>query len=290
MGKVLHEIKNYLIITAGMLIAAFGISVFLKPHDIVAGGVSGIAIIISNFTNFPMGIITLLLNIPIFILGIIFLGNSFGIKSIFGAVTFSLFIDATSGIPVITENLIMAALFGGICIGLGLGMVFLTGATSGGTDILAALLNKAVRAIDVGKWIFIVDIIIILSGLFVIADIDAILAGIMALFISSFLVDYTISGANHAKMVYIISDKSEDIAREIMETLSRGVTGIHTRGMYTNEERTMLLCLVKRFELQKLEKIVENIDEKAFLIFSQARQVTGEGFMNYPVKYKKNKK
>jgi len=290
MGKALQEIKNYLIIAAGMFIAAFGVSVFLEPHNIVAGGVSGIAIIISNFSEFPIGIITLILNIPIFILGVIFLGNSFGIKSLFGAVTFSLFIDATSIIPPITNNLIMAAVFGGIVLGLGLGIVFLTGATSGGTDILAALLNKAVRAIDVGKWIFVVDIVIILSGAFLIGDAEIVLAGIMALFVSSFLVDYTISGANHAKMVYVISDKSEQIAKEIMTKVYRGVTGISVRGMYTKDERTMLMCVVKRFELQKLEKIVEDIDEKAFIIFSQARQVTGEGFMSYPIKHKKKKK
>ncbi len=289
MKRVLNNAKNYLIITVGMFVAASGISLFLEPHHIVAGGVSGIAIIISNFVNFPMGIITLSLNIPIFILGVAFLGNNFGIKSLYGAVAFSLFIDLSANIPFHTDNLIMASIFGGILLGLGLGFVFLTGATSGGTDILAALFNKIISAIDVGKWIFIVDIAIILAGAYFIGDTDVVLSGIVSLFISSFLIDYVISGANNAKMVYVISDKSEKIAKEIMKNLKRGVTGIYTKGMYTQGERTMLMCLVKRFELPKLEKIVEQTDENAFLILTHARQVTGEGFINYPINTKNKK-
>lgn len=287
MKKFLNFLKEYFIITAGMFVASAGVSLFLEPHNIVAGGVSGIAMIISNFLVFPMGIITLALNVPIFILGVVFLGNNFGIKSLYGAITFSLFIDLTSGIPFHTENVIMASVFGGLLLGFGLGVVFLSGATSGGTDIIAALFNKLIKAIDVGKWIFIVDIAVILVGAYFIGDTDSVLLGIIALFISSFLIDYVITGANNAKMVYVISDRAETIAQKIMDELDRGVTGIFTKGMYTRGERTMLMCLVKRFELQKLEKIIEQTDENAFMILTQARQVRGEGFINYPINNKK---
>lgn len=287
MKRFFHIAKEYLIITAGMLIASSGVSLFLEPHNIVAGGVSGIAIIISNFIEIPMGIITLALNIPIFILGIVFLGNSFGVKSLYGAVTFSLFIDLTANIPFHTESIIMASIFGGLLLGVGLGTVFLSGATSGGTDIIAAICNRLIKAIDVGKWIFIVDIAVILAGAYFIGDTDSVLSGIIALFISSFLIDYVITGANNAKMVYVISNNSEIIAQKIMTELNRGVTGIFTKGMYTKGERTMLMCLVKRFELPKLEKIVEETDENAFMILTQARQVRGEGFINYPINNKK---
>lgn len=287
MKKFLNFLKEYFVITAGMFVASAGVSLFLEPHNIVAGGVSGIAIIISNFLVFPMGIITLALNVPIFILGVVFLGNNFGIKSLYGAITFSLFIDLTSGIPFHTENVIMASVFGGLLLGFGLGVVFLSGATSGGTDIIAALFNKLIKAIDVGKWIFIVDIAVILVGAYFIGDTDSVLLGIIALFISSFLIDYVITGANNAKMVYVISDRAETIAQKIMDELDRGVTGIFTKGMYTRGERTMLMCLVKRFELQKLEKIIEQTDENAFMILTQARQVRGEGFINYPINNKK---
>ncbi len=287
MKKAFRVIKEYLIITAGMFVAAAGISLFLEPHNIVAGGVSGIAIIISNFTKIPIGIITLALNIPIFILGIVFLGNSFGMKSLYGAIFFSLFIDLSANIPFHTESIIMASIFGGLLLGVGLGTVFLSGATSGGTDIIAAILNKLIKAIDVGKWIFIVDIAVILAGAYFIGNTDSVLSGIIALFISSFLIDYVISGANNAKMVYVISEKAETIAQKIMGDINRGVTGIYTKGMYTRGDRTMLMCLVKRFELPKLEKIVEETDENAFMVLTQARQVRGEGFINYPINNKK---
>lgn len=287
MKKFLRFLREYFIITAGMLVASAGVSLFLEPHNIVAGGVSGVAIIISNFVNAPVGIITILLNIPIFVLGVVFLGNSFGVKSLYGAVSFSLFIDITAGIPFHTESVIMASIFGGLLLGFGLGMVFLSGATSGGTDIIAAIFNKLIRAIDVGKWIFIVDIAVILAGAYFIGNTDSILSGIIALFISSFLIDYVITGANNAKMVYVISENSEVIARKVLSELNRGVTGIFTKGMYTHGERTMLMCLVKRFELPKLEKIIEETDENAFMILTQARQVRGEGFINYPINNKK---
>lgn len=275
--------KIYAAITAGVLIASLGINLFLSPHAIVSGGASGVAILVNHLTGFPMGTFMLLINIPLFILGALLLGHGFGIRSIYGTVMFSVFTDVTAFLPGLTNSLIMAAIFGGALLGIGFGLVFLAGATSGGTDILASLGHKAVRAVDVGKWIFIIDIVIISSGAYFFRNTELVLAGILALFISSFLVDYIISGANIAKVVYIISDKSEAIAEEIMEKVERGVTGIYTRGMYVKEDRTMLMCVVKRFELQRLEHIVEKHDQNAFIIYSQARQVTGEGFKKYPI-------
>ena len=281
--SVWRTFKAYAIVTCGVLVAALGLNLFLKPHEIVSGGASGVAIIVHSLTGFPMGTFMLLLNIPLFVLGVYYLGSSFGLRSLYGTVMFSVFVDATATLPALTQNVLMAAIFGGVLLGLGFGILFLSGATSGGTDILAALGHKLVPAIDVGKWIFLIDIVIISSGAYIFRDSERILAGILTLFVSSFLVDYLISGANVAKVVYIVSAKAEEIANEIMEKLSRGVTGIYTRGMYVKKDRTMLMCVVKRFEIQRLERIVEKYDKKAFLIYAQARQVTGEGFKKYPI-------
>ncbi|WP_249312841.1 MULTISPECIES: YitT family protein [Congzhengia] len=281
--KTVRTIKIYAAITAGVFLASLGINLFLAPHAIVSGGASGIAILVNRLTGFPMGTFMLLINIPLFILGSIFLGHGFGIRSIYGTILFSVFTDVTALLPGLTENLIMASVFGGALLGMGFGIVFLAGATSGGTDILASLGHKAIPAVDVGKWIFIIDIVIISSGAYLFRNTELVLAGILTLFINSLLVDYIISGANVAKIVYIISDKSEEIAKEIMEKVERGVTGIYTRGMYIKEDRTMLMCVVKRFELIRLERIVERHDKRAFLVYSQARQVTGEGFKIYPI-------
>lgn len=281
--KMICVIKTYCIITAGVLLSALGINLFLSPHAIVSGGASGIAILVHSLTGFPIGVFMLLCNIPLFILGVFFLGHGFGIRSLYGTVLFSVLTDATAFLPSLTDNLIMAAIFGGALLGIGIGVIFLVGASGGGTDILAALGHKIVPAVDVGKWIFVIDIIIISAGAFYFRQTELVLAGILTLFLNVILVDYIISGANVAKIVYIISDKNETIAKEIMEKVERGVTGIYTHGMYEREDRTMLMCVVKRFELQKLEKIVKENDKKAFIIYSQARRVAGEGFKIYPI-------
>ena len=289
MKKILKHIKEYALITAGTLVSAVAVSVFLAPHSVVSGGVSGIAIIINRFTGFPIGAAVLLMNIPLFIAGAVFLGKSFGVKSLYGAFMFSLFMDATATKLLLTENVLMSALFGGVLLGLGFGFIFLTGATTGGTDILASIANRIVPVIDLGKWFFIFDIIIILSGAVFLRNTELLLAGIVTLFLNSWVLDYVISGFNVSKVVYVISDKSSEIATEIMKKLDRGVTGIKSVGMYTEEQRTMLMCIVKRYELQRLEKIVEEKDSDAFVILTQAHQVKGEGFVNYPIQKKKVK-
>ena len=290
MKKILNNVKEYALITTGTFLAAIAVGVFLAPHSIVSGGVSGIAIIINKFTGFPIGVAVFLMNVPLFVAGAIFLGKSFGIKSLYGAFIFSIFMDAVSTRVLLTENILMSSLFGGVLLGIGFGLIFLTGATTGGTDILAAIGNKLVPLIDLGKWFFIFDIIIILSGTLFLRNTELLLSGIVALFLNSWVLDYVISGFNVSKMVYVISDKSSEIATEIMKNLKRGVTGIKSVGMYTNEERTMLMCIVKKFELGRLEKIVENIDTSAFIILTQAHQVKGEGFVSYPIQKKKIKK
>lgn len=289
MKKILKHIKEYALITAGTFVSAVAVSVFLAPHSVVSGGVSGIAIIINRFTGFPIGVAVLLMNIPLFIAGAVFLGKSFGVKSLYGAFMFSLFMDATATELLLTENVLMSALFGGVLLGLGFGFIFLTGATTGGTDILASIANRIVPVIDLGKWFFIFDIIIILSGAVFLRNTELLLAGIVTLFLNSWVLDYVISGFNVSKVVYVISDKSSEIATEIMKKLDRGVTGIKSVGMYTEEQRTMLMCIVKRYELQRLEKIVEEKDSDAFVILTQAHQVKGEGFVNYPIQKKKVK-
>ncbi len=276
--KLLYFLRIYGEIVFGTLLAALAINLFLKPHAVVSGGASGVAILVNRLTGFPIGVFMLLVNIPLFLLGIIFMGKGFGIRSFVGTVLFSAFTDMTAVLPGLTENMMMASVFGGFLFGIGFGVLFVAGATSGGTDILAVLGHKAVPAIDVGKWIFFIDFVIISVGAYFFRNTELVLAGILTLFISVTAVDYVISGANIAKIVYIVSDKSEIIAEEIMKRVARGVTGIYTRGMYVKENRTMLMCVVKRFELRKLEQIVNENDPNAFLIYAQARRVAGEGF------------
>lgn len=281
--------KSYISITLGALLSALGLNLFLAPHSIVSGGASGVAVMVHALTGFPMGTLVLLINIPLFVLGVIILGGGFGLKSLYGTAVFSILIDITSFLPPATENMLMSAIFGGTLFGLGFGMIFLAGATSGGTDILAAVLHRVVPVVDIGKWIFAIDAIIIAAGVAVLHDSERVLAGVLSLFIASFLVDYLISGANVAKVVFVVSDKSQEIAEKIIENLKRGVTGIYACGMFEKTDRLMLMCVVKRMELTKLKTIVAETDDKAFLVLSQARQVSGEGFFVYPFEPKKRK-
>ncbi len=283
-NRIFYVAKTYGAITLGVLIASLGINLFLAPHAIVSGGASGVSIIINRLSGFPIGLSMFLINIPLFVLGMVVLGHGFGLRTVYGTVMFSVFTDLTAALPSLTQNALLAAMFGGVFVGIGFGFIFLSGATSGGTDILASLGHKLIPFIDIGKWIFLIDIVIILSGAYFFQNTDLVLLGILALFISSFLLDYLISGANIAKIVYIISDKSEEIADKVMIEIERGVTGIYARGMYVKKDRTMLMCVVKRFELLKLERLVKSIDPNAFLVYSQARRVMGEGFKIYPTK------
>ena len=280
--KILNTLKAYGGIVLGALLLALGLNLFLEPHEIVSGGASGIAIVVNALTGFPMGTMMLFINIPLFIIGALIIKNGFGFKTLVGTILFSVFTDVTTALPSLTENMLMASVFGGVLFGLGFGLVFLCGGTTGGTDILAALGHKIFPAINVGKWVFAIDFLVIFFGAWIFQNAEAVLSGILTLFISSFLVDYLISGANVAKVVYVVSKKSDAIAEEIQKRLSRGVTGIYAKGMYKKQDFMMLMCVVKGFELQKLERIVQKHDENAFFILARARQVTGLGFRKFP--------
>ncbi len=283
MKKVLGKVKIYGILLGGASIAAFGVSVFLAPRQVVSGGLSGIGIMVHSLTGFPVGVFMLLLNVPLFLIGLQFLGMSFLSRSLFGAFFFSALTDLLSGIPPVTDDLFLSALFGGALVGIGMGIVFMFGATTGGTDILAQILYKLFPVFDVGKCLLAIDsIIIFISGL-VFGNWEFCLYGTLAAISCGFLIDTVIQGANFAKVVYVISPKSEQIAAAVLSELSRGVTGLYGKGMFSKSDTTVLLCVVKKQEIPKFEQLVLNEDKNAFIIFTGARSVSGEGFKIYPM-------
>lgn len=283
MKKLLGILKIYGIMFFGAFIAALGISLFLAPSGIVSGGLSGIGILVHSLTGFPIGALVLLLNVPLFLIGFKCLGNNFLLRSVFGAFAFSFLIDSTSRLPSITENTMLCSIFGGALAGIGMGIIFLYGATTGGTDIIAQLLYKLCRRIDVGKWLLIVDGFIILTSGILTGNWEYCLYGIISAVINGILVDMIIQGANIAKTVYIISKKPMETAEEILSVLGRGVTGLYCKKMYSKTESLMLLCVIKKREIPKLEQIVLRHDPNSFIIFSGARWVSGEGFKIYPI-------
>lgn len=273
-------VLKYLAIVLGTLIAAASINLFLLPNNIVAGGVSGLATVIHSLVPIPVGAMMLAIDIPLFIFGFKNLGGSFGMRTIFASVLFSLFVDATSFLPLLTTDSLLASIYGGAMMGLGLAIVFRMGATSGGSDLAAKIISGLIPHFTVSQALFVIDgIIIILAGV-VFKNMEVMLYAIIAIFVSSKIITIVSEGVNYTRAVYIISDYSDQIAHEIMNKLERGVTTLYGKGNYSGEEKDVLLCVVRNYELAKIRKTAKAIDENAFIILTEAKEVFGEGFKN----------
>lgn len=270
---------DYLGILVGSFLVAFGLQALLIPNKIVQGGVSGLATIIHYVADLPTGLVMLAFNIPLFIWGIKALGASFGAKSFFGAVATSVLVDVLAHFDVLTNlthNSLLASIYGGIIVGIGLGIVFRYKATTGGSDLAAQMLNHYL-GISMGQGILIIDFFIIaLSG--VVFNIEQAMVGLLSLFVTSKVVDLLQEGVSYVRTAFIISAHPEKIAEIILKDMDRGVTSLAGKGLYTNMEKQVLLCVLPRGEINHLKDIVREIDKKAFVIITDAYEVLGEGF------------
>jgi len=275
--------KSYIGITIGCFITALSINLFLVPYNIAPGGVSGIAIITHYFFNFPVGATMLALNIPLFIFGIRQLGGIFGFKTLYGTIMLSLFIDLTNWMSFTTKDILLASIFGGVTMGIGLGIVFKSGGTTGGTDLAARTIKTLLQHFTVGRIMFSIDTTIIILAIIIYKSYELGLYAVITLYISIKIIDVIIEGVE-AKGAFIISDHSETIADKIINDLKRGVTGLHGIGMYTKQDKNVLLVVVERIEIVRLKEIVKEIDENAFIILTDIREVLGEGFKSKDLK------
>lgn len=247
-----HKLRDYLYITVGTCVAGFGIACFITPGKISCGGVNGIATIIYHLTGFDTGLAMLCVSVPIFIAGVLSFGVAYGMKSIAGTILISLWtsffglLTGYNGILSYTDSLdlILSVVFGGGLVGGGVGLVMRTGANTGGTDIVAQIINKY-TPLSTAAGLFISDGIVLLSGVFVFG-IQHALCGIITIFISTYMVNYMMLnlGTRYAKTAYIISEKSHEITRRINTELDHGATAIKGTGTYTGKERTLLLSLI----------------------------------------------
>lgn len=295
--KMLQGWKNYLWIILGSFITAISINVFMVPYKIAPGGVSGIATVIYYLTNgkLSVGIIMLILNVPLFIAGIRFIGGKFVVRTLFSTVFLSFIIDTAEPFtryiverflvklePVLsTPDLLLYSIFGGFLMGLGLGLVFKSGATTGGTDLAARIVHHFIPNLTMGQILLFIDTSVIIFSAIAFNSFILGLYAIVTLYISSKVIDAILEGVNFAKAVFIISDRSEEIADKIMKELDRGVTGLKGTGMYTRSDKQVLLCVLHRGQLQNLKEIVGSIDNRAFIILADIREVLGEGFKIY---------
>lgn len=278
--KIFRVIYEYAAITFGSLLVALSLNLFLVPNKIAAGGFSGIATVVYYVSHYklPVGMTMLALNIPAFILGVKTIGIDFGVKSVYGTIALSVLTDLTTFLPCITYDKLLASVFGGALMGLGLAIVLLYGATTGGTEMLARIIHKFISFISVGQILLGLDVAVIAMASIVFKNYELGLWAVLTLFACSKVMDAILEGVNFAKALIIISDKSDIIAEKILKELDRGVTGLHGVGMWTKTEKNVLLCVVKRHEVSRVKNLVKSIDQKAFVILTDVREVLGEGF------------
>ena len=268
-------------IALGSFIYAIGFQFFLYHNAIPTGGVTGIAMILNYLTKIPVGVLVIVINIPLFLAAWHQLGWRFILGSAVGMALSAVFVDLFSLIPLnVTSQPMLAAIFAGVIKGFGLGLVYSTGATTGGVDIAAKLLRRKFQFVNFGTIILVIDVVIILAFAVSFRLYDSAMYGILSMFLCSKVIDFVLYGAATSKMCYIISDKSAAVKTAIVSELKRGVTVIHGEGAYSGKEKQILLCVVKRQQVMSLRTIVQASDEKAFMIFTDARDVYGKGFMN----------
>lgn len=283
-GKVvLKYLLDYFLITLSDALYAFAFCWFYQPNAISVGGFTGISQVINFFLPvLPIGITTLVLNIPLFAIATKVQGIKLLLSSLYSTVISSVFIDLFSGIHSFSpmDDLLLAAAFGGVLAGIGVGMQLRVGATTGGTELAARLLKYKIRHISVGKLCFAVDIIVIIIYAFTFKKINNALYGIASMYIFSLSMDFVIYGGTHAKLAYIISPKSEEIKDKLLK-MNLGVTMVDSHGGWNGDEKQMIMCAFKRAQIAAIKKSVTNIDPTAFIIVCEAHEVLGEGFGKY---------
>ncbi|WP_346930440.1 YitT family protein [Clostridium sp.] len=271
------ELKNYLIIMVGITILAIGINVYYSPQHLVTGGISGLAIILDYVFSIPLWLTNVIVNIPLFIVGIKIKGMDFAKKSIFGAAYVSVALWYTSFIPPVQSDLLISSVFGGLFIGTGVGLVLRSSASTGGTDLLAIIIKHYLKKVPINQIMMCIDGMIILVGLFVFG-VEKAMYALISIFIVSKVVNTLVEGVNYSKQVHIISEKSNEIAEELMRHLNRGITSINGKGVYTGKSKDILYIVCSTEELIELQRIVKEVDKEAFIIINDVREVVGRGF------------
>lgn len=277
----MKKTKSILFTLAGTLITGFAIGSFLTPNKIVGGGASGISTILFHTFGIQPGLSFFVLNLLFLLIGLTVLGKNFILRTLGGISLLSLFTQLFSFLPIYTENLILAVVFGGVLYGLGIGMSFAAGASTGGTDIIGRIIQTKFTTVPIGKMLLVVDGIIIAVSLAVFQNIELTLYGVLALFISSYSIDFVISGLNISKIAFVITDKGGEISQNLVSTSPRGVTLIDVKGVYTDSEKQMLFCALKESETDAFQKKILAIDNAAFIVFSEAQRIKGNGFYLY---------
>ncbi len=273
-----NKALQYIIIFLGAVLYAFSVALILEPNRLAPGGASGLAIVLSQFIPIGTGTIILLLNVPLILLGI----KSFGIKflytTIFAIIVNSVFVNIFALFPPVLNDVFLASICGGVVNAVSLGIILRLGGTTGGTDIVAKLLRKKMPHLEIGTLFILVDMVIVVISAFVFGNVEnAIYAGICVV-ITGQILDRILYGGQNARMLVIISDEAERIGCRLLDDLNTGVTYLNGRGGYTQKEKNVIICVVRKRSLPRTTKIVSEEDSRAFMIITSAENIVGEGY------------
>lgn len=283
---VLKTLIKYAVITLGCISFSLGVALFLDPNHVASGGVTGIAIIINSLTDFPTGYAIILINVPLLILGAVFFGLKFIISTVYATVVSSLMIElwnfALADYLPFTNNLLISAVLGGALFGIGLGLIFRTGSTTGGTDIIVKILRKKFRYIKTGIISMTIDLIIIGISAIIYKNFELTCYTVVSIVVIALAFDWVLYGGSSAKLVYIITtqDKAENMCDIILKELDVGATFVDGKGAYTGNDKRIILCAVKNTMYPRLRDIVKEADANAFTIVTSAKEIYGEGYKN----------
>lgn len=270
---------DILVVLAGTMMFATSVHFFTAPNKIAPGGVVGISTIISILTGIKIGTLNICINIPLAILGFIFLGKRFMVKTLVSVMSFTFFVDyVLANFPVYSGDKLVASIFGGVLMGAGIGIVLTRGGSTGGMDIVNKLIARKVPHLKFGKIVFVTDFFIVTFSAIAFKSIEPALYALISLYISAFALDSVLYGLNVCKCMYIISDKADEIASKIMSEMNRGATIIESYGAYTKEKRPTIMVAIRQNEYYKLKRILKTTDPAAFMIITPANEIVGSGF------------
>ena len=277
---------NYVLILVGTAVMALAIQCIYDRVGLVTGGFTGLTIIIRNITKsvisggIPLWFANIVLNIPVFIYSYVKFGKKFVGRTLFATIMLSVWLYIIPGVDLSGDDYLLAALFGGVFTGVGMGIVLRAGATTGGTDMVAALIQTKMRHYSVVQIMQVMDAAIVIAGLYVFG-LRSTLYAVVSIFVSTKVSDGFLEGFKNSKAALIITNHYKEVAARVMDELGRGVTGMDAKGMYTQDYKCVLYCVVSRKEIVQLKEIVNEVDPEAFVIVSDVREVLGEGFMEY---------
>ena len=270
----------YFQILVGCVIGAAAYPTFLVPNSIAPGGLTGVATILNHLWNWPVGTVSLLLNIPLFLIGYRTMGKVFAFRSLVATVLFSVLIDILPLKPISADPVLdplLGTLFGGVLLGIGLGLILRGGATTGGTDMIARMVHRRFNFISVGMFLFALDLVVVFAAAIFIGGAQALFA-MINIYVCSRVIDDVMIGFGGNKACFVMTGAWEKITRRVMDEVGRGVTYLEAKGAYSGESRPVVMCVASRQEMTTLKRIVQEEDEKAFMFITEAHEALGEGF------------